>query len=100
MSVNAPHNPPAPIGALEQTWRENASLVERFGVAFEPEGVACSAGSWYVPITVRSQDPNPYELHEAIETLQRDVERRSGLDVTLVVEPFATRNDTPATERG
>ena len=89
-------DPRAPLEAIRETWAANKDIVARFVLTFDERHMGVIGRSYYASIFVGKSDANPYELSRAIETLQQDVENRSGLDVTLTVEPFSEENESPA----
>lgn len=93
MSTTTFPDPLAPMPAVEAVWRDNRELVDRFKL--EPYPGGAFERSWFVMVRCGLPNPDAYELVETLRTLERLVEARSGLDVTLMLsnEP-ATRNGT------
>lgn len=79
-------DPLAPLSALKEVWSQNVDLVNRFQLKYRADGMNVIGRSWYVPLTVGIPEPDAYELARAIDALQEQVERRSGMDVSLVLD--------------
>jgi hypothetical protein len=76
-------NPLAPMAAVEEVKKANPELVDRFQLRFEPGGVI--ADSWYVLVWCGIDSPDAYELGDTLKKLERQIEAKSGLDVTLML---------------
>jgi len=87
--------PPALRQALADVWRDRADVVRDFGLNYDDQSTQIGR-TRFVTVHVAREDVSPYELSRAIESLQEDIERQSGLDVTLVPEPLASDSESPA----
>jgi len=83
-------DPLVPWPAVQEVWKENADVVNRFQLTPSPGGVI--ENSWFVMVHCGIKDPDAYDLVEALRRLERLVEERSGRDVTLMLSnmPAAT----------
>lgn len=94
MTIKAVPNPMAPMPAVVQVWEENRELVDRFRLTASPGGVV--ENSWFVMVHCGIPDPNVHELVDALHRLERLVEVKSGLDVSLMLSNGpAEQNGTP-----
>lgn len=81
---------PDPMPAVEKVWSDNAEVVRRFKLSASPGNVVKAPNdavrdSWYVMVFCGVPDADAYELAKALRALQREVEKESGLDVTLML---------------
>jgi hypothetical protein len=83
MSVHTFSDPAKPMPAVAEVWKENRDIVDRFRLEPFPGGVV--AGSWFVMVHCGVPDADAYELGQALLKLENLVERKSGLDVTLML---------------
>lgn len=93
MTTGAVPNPNAPMAAVEEVWRDHQEVVDRFRLVAEPGGVF--ENSWFVLVRCDHPNPDTYELVEVLRRLERLVEQKSGLDVTLMLSNLpSSRNGT------
>ncbi len=83
MNTSSFPDPSRPLEFVRQVWEDNSDLVSKFELTYDVGGVFDD--SWYVLVRCGSSGPNAYDLAEAMTTLQRQVEEKSGLDVTLIL---------------
>lgn len=78
--------------SVEAVADAHRDVISRFGLTFEPGGAV--GPSWFVMVRCGIPNPDAYELNDALRKLEREVEAKSGLDVTLML------TNTPAALNG
>jgi hypothetical protein len=73
--------------AVEQTWRENASLVKGLHLQFRPELIEQLPEGWAVHVGVGSGDQDAYDIVNALDQINRSVRSKSGLFVIVLYDP-------------
>ena len=89
MSINSAVSKQSVIDAVRQEIdRMPSDVREAFRLSVVDERVESSDGDWIVPVVCGASDAlrKSFELHRALSDLQRSVEDRTGVYVTIILD--------------